>query len=326
MLSFRPVKKLSIVIPFFNERENLDRIYDECTRMYRTSLPEYEIEYLFMDNHSTDGSFDVAARLAQSNPQVKVVRLSRNFGYQANILMGYVQSSGDAVIQLDADGEDDPALIPQLVRKWEAGYRVVYGVRRTRAESSLMTLQRKLFYRAVNALSTVAIPVDAGDFRLMDRQVIEAIKHFKESKIYLRGLIAFAGFEQIGITYDRRPRFKGESKFSWWDYVSLAWTGLVSFSSKPLRLVTWLGLLISGVSFAGFLFYLWLYFFSGVPVRGFTTLILVQLLLAGVQLLCVGLMGSYIGFIFDEVKRRPQGIIECIQTGDQKTFPVMTPE
>jgi glycosyltransferase involved in cell wall biosynthesis len=314
-------RKISVVIPFYNEVENIHRIYDELSEIRRGILSAYDFEIVFMDNHSTDGSFGLAVEIAACDVGVKVVRLSRNFGYQANILQGYLHSTGDAVLQLDADGEDDPKLIPEFVRHWEEGYKVVYGIRRKRSESLWLTTQRRFFYRLINAISTVPIPVDAGDFRLMDRQVIDALATFKESQIYLRGLIAYAGFSQKGIVYDRRPRFRGVSKFNWYGYVALAWTGISSFSSKPLRIVTWLGTVLSAVSFLGCLFYLALYVVVGVPARGFTTLILVQLLLAGVQLLCVGLMGSYIGFIFEEVKRRPQAFVESVHAGKSQIYP-----
>ena len=223
--------------------------------------------------------------------------------------------SGDAAVQLDADGEDDPKLIADFVKHWEAGYKVVYGVRTHRSEGWVLTLQRKIFYRLLRNISSVAIPVDAGDFRLLDRQVLTALASFQEANPYLRGLIAYAGFPQIGIPYARRPRYKGVSKFSWWDYVSLAWNGITSFSAKPLKIATWIGFLMSSLSFMTGTFYLVLFLMGKIQVPGFTTLILVQLFLAGVQLLSMGLMGTYVGAIFDEVKRRPRSIIEV----DQKT-------
>jgi glycosyltransferase involved in cell wall biosynthesis len=271
-----------------------------------------------MDNHSTDRSFEVAEEIAKRDPAVRVVRLSRNFGYQANILHGLLVCKGDAAIQLDADGEDDPALIPEFVRRWEQGFKVVYGIRRSRREGPWITFQRKVFYRLVSGLSSFAIPPDAGDFRLLDRRVLTALSDFKESRIYLRGLISYIGFDQAGIAYDRRPRYRGASKFSWWDYLELALTGITSFSSKPLRIATWLGLLFASTSFAGMVFYLGLFLSGRVGVKGFTTLILVNLLLSGVQLLCIGLMGVYVGGVFEEVKRRPWAIVE-------KTLPAGEP-
>jgi glycosyltransferase involved in cell wall biosynthesis len=310
------MKKLSVVIPFFNEEENLRKIYGELKAVRETSLANYEFEILLMDNHSTDRSFQIASEIAGQDSSCKVLRLSRNFGYQANILTGLLKCTGDAAVQLDADGEDDPALIPSFVEKWENGYQVVYGVRLHRVESALASFQRKVFYRILNSLSTVPIPVDAGDFRLIDRQVLEVLKHFREANPYLRGLIAYAGFNQIGVSYKRRKRYSGKSKFLWWDYFSLAWIGITSFSSKPLQFTTWLGFLLSVFSFLAALFYLSLFVLGRVKVAGFTTTILLQLFLTGVQLLSIGLIGKYIAAIFDEVKSRPRSIVETVAGQD----------
>jgi polyisoprenyl-phosphate glycosyltransferase len=310
------MKKISVIIPFYNEEGNIQKIYEEVNAVRRKCESCYEFEILFMDNHSSDQSFSQASSFANVDPACKVLRLSRNFGYQSNILAGFMNCTGDAAIQLDADGEDDPALIPEFIAEWERGFKVVYGVRRRRVEGLFLSLQRKVFYRLLNALSEVHIPHDAGDFRLIDRCVIEALKKFPEANPFLRGLIAYVGFDQVGIVYDRRPRYSGVSKFSWWDYVRLAWSSVTSFSPKPLDIATYMGLTLSLASFAGAIFYFTLYVLGTVSVRGFTTLILVQLCLAGVQLLCIGLTGKYIGAIFEQVKRRPRSIVERSSSGE----------
>jgi polyisoprenyl-phosphate glycosyltransferase len=309
-----------VVIPFYNEEENLRVIYSELSKVRVSALSHYRVEIVFMDNHSTDNSFEVAREIAASDANCRVIRLSRNFGYQANILTGFLNCSGDAAIQLDADGEDDPQLIPEFVAKWEKGFDVVYGIRRKRHEGVIISFQRKLFYRLLNSISSVNIPLDAGDFRLIDRKVIDALAHFREANLYLRGLIAYVGFNQVGIEYDRRKRYRGESKFSWWDYVSLAWQGITSFSAKPLQVATWLGFALAFVSFLGGFIYLAMYLRGDIIVPGFTTMVLVQLFLAGVQLLVIGLVGKYIGAIFDEVKRRPRSIVERQAGGDLQAF------
>lgn len=301
---------LSIVIPVFNECDNIPRIYGELHAVLAQELKGEQAEILFCDNHSTDGSDQVIQGLRQKDPRVRLIRLSRNFGYQANILSGYMASTGDAVVQLDADGEDDPRLIAEFVRLWRSGYQVVYGVRRTRKESALTSFQRKVFYRLVQALSSIPIPVDAGDFRLVDRKVIQAIRGFGEANPYLRGLIAYSGFAQIGLPYDRRARFTGESKFSWWDYLRLAFDGITSFSRKPLAIAAWLGVAFSVVSFLGTAGYLIRHILVGSNAPGFTTLVMMVFFTSGVQLLCLGIMGAYIGRIFEEVKRRPRSIVE----------------
>lgn len=306
------MKTLSIVIPFYNEGENVDRIYTELIAIHGRELRDYALEVLLMDNHSDDDSFARAERIAQHDARVTVIRLSRNFGYQANILHGFLAARGDAVVQLDADGEDDPALIPQMVRVWESGNEVVYGVRRRRHESWLLTFQRKVFYRLLRLGSGVDLPLDAGDFRLLDRRVVEALRGFPESHLYLRGIVSYAGFRQTGFPYDRRPRFSGTSKFSYRGNWRLAWDAVTSFTDLPLRFAAWLGAILAGMSFFALLFYLAYHFTVGTRLHGFTTIVLVLFFMAGSQFMFLGLLGMYLGRIFIEVKRRPTAIVERI--------------
>lgn len=304
------MKKISIIIPFFNEGENVGRIYDELCLVAGQDLRSYELEILFLDNHSVDSSPSIVDELIARDKRVSRIRLSRNFGYQANILTGFSVCQGDAAIQLDADGEDDPRLIPRFVALWEEGNKVVYGVRESRRESFILSWQRKVFYRLIRFLSEVPIPVDAGDFRLIDRQVIDCLLQFKESNPYLRGLIAFSGFQQKGVSYQRRSRYRGESKFSWFGYIELALDGITSFSRKPLAVASWIGFILFVLSSLAAIFYLALHLIYGARQPGFTTLIILHLFLAGMQLLGIGLLGAYVGRIFDEVKGRPRAIVE----------------
>jgi glycosyltransferase involved in cell wall biosynthesis len=299
------MKKISIIIPFYNEKENLPRIYDELSKAVHL-VTDYQFEILLMDNHSNDGSEGVALSLCQNDNRLKYFRQSRNFGYQINILSGYLQCSGHAAIQLDADGEDDPLLIKEFISSWEKGYKVVYGVRKKRVENIFVSFQRKVFYRLLRSLSEVDIPVDAGDFRLVDRQVIEALRGFKESTPYIRGLLSYAGFSQLGIPYERRSRYSGESKFSWWDYCVMAWGAITSFSKAPLVLIGWIGFFLCATSFILGLGYLAMFLLDRIVVQGFTTLILIFLFFSGVNLLCLGILATYVGRVFDEVKARPR--------------------
>jgi len=307
---------ISVVIPFFNEGHNVDRIYQELVAVHQRDLPGYALQVVLMDNHSGDDSFERARTIAARDTRVTVIRLSRNFGYQANILTGLFAANGDAVVQLDADGEDDPALIPRMVELWEAGNRVVYGVRRRRAESWVLSMQRKAFYRLLNMATDLELPVDAGDFRLLDRQVVEALRACPESHLYVRGLVSFAGFQQAGFEYNRRPRYSGDSRFSYLGYWRLAWDAITSFSDLPLRLATWSGVLLAGGSLIAMMFYLCYHFVFGTRAPGFTTIVLVLFFLAGAQFLFLGLLGTYIGRIFIEVKRRPRSIIETTISSD----------
>ncbi len=300
---------ISIVIPAYNESANLPLILEEVQTL-RAVETNYDFEIIIMDNHSTDSTPQVAMNFASQDPAVRLIRLSRNFGYQANILTGYMNCKGAAAVQLDADGEDDPALISTFLRKWEEGYKVVYGVRTQRQESWFRILQRKIFYKIIARLSTVDLPVDSGDFRLLDRCVLNSMAQFSETALYLRGMMSYIGFKQIGIEYARRKRYRGESKFSFWDYLTLALDGVTSFSQKPLYAVVQLGSIISLLSFIGMVYYLGLYLVGRVDTPGFTTLVLIQLLMTGVQLICLGINSVYVGRIFAEVKQRPRSIVE----------------
>jgi dolichol-phosphate mannosyltransferase len=249
-------------------------------------------------------------RLSASDVRVKGLRLSRNFGYQANILTGYLNASGAAVVQMDSDGEDPPAVIVEFVRQWEEGYDVVYGIRLTRQESPFLQWQRRLFYSMLNRITSLRLPPGAGDFRLLDRVVITTLcERFGERDPYLRGLVSFIGFRQIGVPYHRGKRMRGPSKFSYFDYMRLAWDAITSFSQVPLKLIAMAGFCLSGISMLASVFYLGLYITGNIAVKGFTTLILILLFVSGVQLLCLGILGEYIARIFEEVKMRPRSIV-----------------
>lgn len=304
------MKLLSVVIPVYNENENVDFIYQRLCDVYQRELSHYALEIIFSDNCSTDDTYARIQRLQQADPRVRGIRLSRNFGYQANILTGYLNARGDAVVQLDADGEDPPEVIVAFVRQWEQGYQVVYGVRVARQESQFMQWQRRIFYSLLNRIADLHLPPGAGDFRLLDRAVVRTLaERMPEHNPYLRGLVSFAGFRQIGIPYERHRRHAGPSKFKYFDYLRLAWDAITSFSRVPLMLVSWIGFIMAGAAVIGIVGYFLLFISGGVEAKGFTTLILVLLLVSGVQLLSLGILGQYIARIFDEVKARPRSII-----------------
>jgi len=304
------MKTISVVVPVFNEGENINLIYKAIVEFFENNLSNYKLEIIFSDNCSDDDSYSRIVDLSKLDERVKGIRLSRNFGYQANILTGYLNARGDAVVQMDSDGEDPPSVILEFVRCWEKGYKVVYGIRISRQESQLMQFQRKLFYSLLNYITSLHLPPGAGDFRLLDRAVVEALcERFGERDLYLRGLVSFIGFRQIGIPYHRGKRIVGPSKFSYLEYFHLAWDAITAFSQVPLRLISSIGSVVSGISALAMLFYFGLYFSGNVPVKGFTTLILILLFVSGVQLLSLGILGEYIARIFNEVKARPRSIV-----------------
>jgi dolichol-phosphate mannosyltransferase len=302
---------ISIVVPVLNEEQNIRRLYEAVRAVMAPLADRYRWELVFTDNHSTDGTFAILAELAAADPSVRVLRFSRNFGYQRSILTGYLNACGDAVVQLDCDLQDPPALLPQMLAYWERGYHVVYGVRRSRREGTAITWARKLFYRLIDRLSECRLPPDAGDFRLVDRRVVEELRKIDDACPYLRGTIATLGFEQIGLLYDREARAGGESKFRFRDLAALALDGIFNHSVVPLRLATWVGVLMSLLAVVLMVGYTAGRLIMGQEwPAGFTTLVVLILLSGGLNALLLGVLGEYLGRVYRQVRRRPLTIVE----------------
>ncbi len=298
----------SVVIPVFNEEENLELLYRRLSKVLQHSCQDYEI--ILVDDGSRDNSLQVIMRLRKSNPRVKVISFSRNFGHQMAITAGIDYSSGDAVIIMDADLQDPPEVIPQIIEKWGEGYDTVYAIRESRKDPILKRAIAFVFYRLFKRMSEVDVPVDAGDFRLMSRRVVDILRTMPERNRYLRGLASWVGFSQASISYARDERYRGERKYTLWQSARLAVDGITSFSRFPLRLVTNLGLV---VSLAGFI-YGAIIIISGLfldrIVPGWTTLMAAVIFLGGIQLIVVGVVGEYIGRIYVEVQQRPLYLIK----------------
>jgi polyisoprenyl-phosphate glycosyltransferase len=302
---------ISICIPVFNEEANVRPLYEALVETTGRVRDQYNFEFLFTDNHSSDRTFDVLADLAACDPRVRAIRFSRNFGFQRSILTAYSNARGDAVIQIDCDLQDPPALILDFLQKWESGYHVVYGVRASRQESWLMSATRKFFYRLIDSLSDDPLPHDAGDFRLIDRCVLDPLLKFEDYQPYLRGAIAALGFEQIGIPYNRAERQHGESKFSFGELIGLALDGILNHSVVPLRIATYLGLLISAVTLLGIAAYgIGRVIMGANWPAGFATIIILVLGSLSLNALFLGIIGEYLGRIYQQVKKRPLTIIE----------------
>jgi dolichol-phosphate mannosyltransferase len=302
-------KEISIIIPFYNEKENLPHILSEVKKLIQIEN-NYDFELLLMDNNSNDGSDIVAKEELKSFKGSRYIKLSRNFGYQANIKAGYDHCIGDAAIQLDADGEDDPKIISELLREWEKGFDVVYGIREKREENVVLSFIRNIFYLFLKTFSEIDIPNKAGDFRIVNRKVINHLKDFDEKNLYLRGLISFIGFKQKGINYNRKKRFSGKSKISLLKYFNISLTAITSFTKTPLIIIFMLGLFMFFSSIVLLVVYFILYLNGLITEPGFTTIILIQLLFFGLVLFLIGILSIYIGFILEEVKKRPTYIID----------------
>ncbi len=302
-------KLISIVIPAYNEEDVIDELVKQLKAMM-SPLSQYDFEVIIVENGSWDSTYNKLVEINSGDPRFKVLQLSRNFGCDGGITAGIKYASGDAVIIMMADLQDPPEMIPKFIEKWEEGYDVVYtvvakrsGVRFTRRFSS------QLFYKIIYVLTDKAIPENVSDFRLIDRKVYETVNSMDERNRMLRGIIAWSGFKQLGIPYERPPRFAGESKAKFMTVLKLALDGIYSFSYFPLKIATFLGFGLSTVSFVAILVELLLFLVYGREVPGFTSLIIVILFLFSMVFLILGIMGEYIARIYDEVKQRPNFIV-----------------
>ena len=303
-------KLISVCIPTYNEEKNVVEAVVSIEKLFVEQLPQYDLELIITDNASVDSTWKLIKELAESRQHLKAFRFSRNFGYQNSIFAGLSLSTGDAVIELDADLEDPPGVIPSFLEKWEEGYEVVYGVRAKRFGNWLTLALTWVFYRVLNYMSEYEIPKDAGDFRLLDRKVVSALIEFPERNLYLRGLVAFLGFRQIPVVYDRQPRVSGGSKFKLFQYVVFAIDAITAFTKTPLRLIGALGLLLFFGSTLLSLYYLGIYFLGGIPVPGVATIVILMVGLHGVSFMFLGTIGEYMSRIFDDSKKRPRVVID----------------
>lgn len=302
---------ISLIVPVFNEQENIRNLYYRLVEVVEKISDQYQFEFLFTDNHSTDDTFMILEDLAAKDKRIKVIRLTKNFGFQASILTGYQNASGDAAIQIDCDLQDPPELIVNFLEKWREGYQVVYGIRRSRQEGAIISWLRSSFYKVIDKLANDHLPRNAGDFRLIDRRVIDLLKQVDDSHPYIRGMISAFGFEQIGIPYDRAKRDYGDSKFSFLDLISLAFDGILYHSIVPLRVASISGLIAAVLTFLGIVFYVISRFlFDSNWPEGFATTIVLLLLSITLNAVFLGIIGEYLGRIYQQLKRRPLSIIE----------------
>lgn len=300
-------KVISVVVPVYGSERILSTTYARLTKCLAAFAPEFDYEIVFVNDASPDGALDVLRGLAASDPRVRLVSLSRNFGHQIAITAGMDVSEGDVVVIIDDDLQDPPEVIAAMLDKWRQGYKVVYGVRVHRnGESVLKRASAKAFYRLIQWLSDTPLPLDAGDFRLMDRQVVDALGQMREESRYMRGMVAWVGFSQAPVYYERDARFEGTGNYSFRKLTALALDGVLSFSSRPLALSTQLGAMITVLAFlyGSFLLIDKLLHPSAI-LQGWTSMIVVVIFIGGVQLLSVGVLGSYLGRIFYETKKRP---------------------
>lgn len=300
-----PKRTVTILVPLYNEETVLPLFYDEISRVI-DAAPDYGFTLLFVDDGSKDASLSIVRNLATQDPRISYVALSRNFGKERALLAGFDASDGDATIVIDADLQDPPSLIPELLEKWEAGYQDVYAQRRTRqGETWLKKMTAATYYRLLQKITRVEIQADTGDFRLLDRVCVDALKQFRETERNTKALFSWVGFKKCAVLYDRDPRAAGDTKFNYLRLTNLAIDGITSFTTAPLRVSGLIGLAASLVAFVYLIVIVMQALFFGSDVAGYPSLMAVILFLGGVQLMSIGVIGEYVGRIFNETKARP---------------------
>jgi dolichol-phosphate mannosyltransferase len=298
---------LSVVLPCFNERENLDPLYQRLAPLLEKITRSFEV--IFVDDGSTDGCAEMLDALNRRDPRFKVIHFSRNFGQQAALSAGLDASTGAAVVLMDCDLQDPPEVIESFIDRWRNGSEVVYGIRRKRKEGLLKRAGYTAFYRSMRKVAQIEVPLDAGDFCLMDRSVVDALKRLPESHRFLRGLRSWVGFRQGGVEYERQGRHAGEPKYTLGKLIRLAVSGYVGFSTVPLRVASWLGLVVAAVGFGVAVWAVGTKLLGIPSPRGWASSIAVMLFLGGIQLIVLGVMGEYLGRVYDEARARPSYVV-----------------
>lgn len=295
-------KLISIIVPMYFEEEVAEECYNRLTSVARENNLNYEI--IFVNDGSTDKTLDILEEMAKKDSRVKIISFSRNFGHQIAVTAGIDKARGDAAVIIDADLQDPPELIPHMIKLWQDGFDVVYGKRKKReGESSFKLVTAKLFYRFLNNMSSVKIPMDTGDFRLIDRKVILELKNMPEHNRFLRGMSSWIGFKQIALEYHRKERFAGETKYPLKKMIKFALDGIFSFSSKPLKFIEYLGSVTIIIA-------LFLFAYSVITPSTLMAILTALTFIGGIQLLSLGIVGEYISRIYDESKGRPLYIID----------------
>lgn len=305
------MKKISIIIPMYYEEEVAEECYSRLEKVF-INLKNYEYEIIFVNDGSKDKTLEILTNIAKQNENVKVISFSRNFGHQAAVTAGLRFVTGDVVLIIDADLQDPPELLPEMLKLWEQGNEVIYGERKSReGESKFKLFTASMFYKTLNALSDVEIPKNTGDFRLVDRKVVDTINSMPEHNKFLRGLFSWVGYKQYAFKYERKERFAGETKYPLKKMLKLAADGIIGFSTKPLKILGGLGIISIIISFIILIYSLLSFAFKWNDLApGWTSIMVSITFFAGVQLLAVWILSEYIARIYDESKQRPEYVID----------------
>ena len=302
------IVKYSIVVPVYNEEEVIHETYRRLTEVMRSTKEAYEL--LFVNDGSRDRTAEIIKEYSEQDPAVVLLDFARNFGHQIAITAGMDYARGEAVVVIDADLQDPPELILEMIKKWKQGFDVVYAKRTKRKGETYFKKQTAaMFYRFLRAMTDIDIPLDTGDFRLLDRKVCNQMNSIQEKNRFVRGLVSWVGFKQIAVEYEREERLAGESKYPLKKMLKLSMDGITSFSYKPLKLASYAGVTLSGIGFIYLLVVLYLKLFTDSTITGWSSLIVIQLFFSGIILIILGMIGEYIGRIYDETKNRPLYIV-----------------
>lgn len=309
---------ISVVVPVYNESEVIGTFYDRATKAF-SCLDGFDYELVFVDDGSRDDSYQKLSMFAATDPHVCILKFSRNFGHQIAITAGIDHARGDCVVVIDADLQDPPEVVSAMIDKWREGFDVVYGVRAEReGEGTLKLATASLFYRLLGRLTAIKIPVDVGDFRLMSRRAVNELKQLREKDRFVRGLVSWIGFNQTGVLYHRDKRYAGETKYPYRKMIKFALDGITSFSTSPLKIASWMGY-ASALLAILYLISVFIQKALGYTVEGWATIMVALLFLGSVQLICLGILGEYLGRIFNEVKPRPMYVIEEVLTASSSS-------
>lgn len=305
-----PGSLISVVVPCFNEEAVIVATYRRLVGVLESVGPKADFELIFVDDGSRDRTLEILRDLQASDRRMRVLAFSRNFGHQIAVTAGLEHAIGDAVVLIDADLQDPPEVIREMVLRWRHGVDVAYGVRVGReGETKFKLWTAKVFYRSINRVAEVPIPLDTGDFRLMDRAVVNALLSMPERDRFVRGMVAWVGFRQEPVTYKRAARLAGQTKYPLGKMIRFALDGILSFSLAPLRLAIWLGFATAGMAMLGLIYALFMRLLTNIWVTGWTLLFIACSSIGGIQLVCLGVLGEYIGRIYGEVKRRPLYVV-----------------
>lgn len=304
--------KYSIIVPMFNEEEVIEHTYDRLKLVMDSADDSYEL--IFVNDGSKDRTVEIVSMICDFDPNVRLINFSRNFGHQIAISAGMDYAKGDAIVVIDADLQDPPEVIIDMIAKWKEGFEVVYGKRlKRKGETAFKKLTAKIFYRILRGLTNVDIPVDTGDFRLIDRKVCDVLRGLKEKNRFVRGLVSWIGFRQTMVEYEREERYAGETKYPLKKMIAFAIDGITSFSYKPLKIATYIGFALSVTSFLYLIVVIFQRLFTGSTIAGWASIVAVNLFFNGIILMLLGIIGEYIGRIYDESKNRPLYIVREVQ-------------